>query len=452
MACPPSNVKFQLRRDLAANWTTSNPLLQSGEPGFETNTNKLKIGDGTKRWVDLPYLTGSGDCPLVFTASGSVRTLTGYKENDKTLTVRSADLNGNMFHLNLASFTPILSAVAIPSNTLNWDVECNGFTVSVTNPSDFLTQYISNVNDTISTSGVFSNLDKFTAGSKSATPAGGVSWNQTFTADSDSFIRPISSTISGGSSSATISFKVTENSTESLYSDTISLTINWNTPTTSINVVDLSGLTFLQTYASTTYSLNVSGISNSSNYSHSITSVGGTTSSGTFTFTTPIHKDNVSSPRSVTTTTTFTRPIAVTGTSYTAVLSATDSVNASFTYPSFWLFTIGTTNPPTLSDIITGTSFSPNVTTLGDQTRILTGYINNTTGSPKAFWFAVRSTSSQPSSFKTGASPSLLSDVATTTGNSVSLQPSPLPSGYLAVSYTLYGITLQNGSTYVSIS
>ena len=58
MACPPSNIKFQLRRSTSSNWTSTNPILQAGEPGFETNTYKLKIGDGITRWNLLPYISG----------------------------------------------------------------------------------------------------------------------------------------------------------------------------------------------------------------------------------------------------------------------------------------------------------------------------------------------------------------------------------------------------------
>ena len=55
MTCPPTNVKFQLRRDLSTNWNPST-ILQAGEPGYETDTYKLKIGDGIKRWINLPYI------------------------------------------------------------------------------------------------------------------------------------------------------------------------------------------------------------------------------------------------------------------------------------------------------------------------------------------------------------------------------------------------------------
>ena len=47
-------LKIQLRRDIAANWTSNNPLLLNGEVGIETDTLKFKIGNGTQRWNSLP--------------------------------------------------------------------------------------------------------------------------------------------------------------------------------------------------------------------------------------------------------------------------------------------------------------------------------------------------------------------------------------------------------------
>jgi len=43
------------RRDTAANWTSNNPVLAQGEPGFETDTRAYKIGDGTTPWKSLSY-------------------------------------------------------------------------------------------------------------------------------------------------------------------------------------------------------------------------------------------------------------------------------------------------------------------------------------------------------------------------------------------------------------
>lgn len=47
---------IEIRHNTAANATASNPTLAEGEPGFETDTYKLKIGDGSLTWTSLPYI------------------------------------------------------------------------------------------------------------------------------------------------------------------------------------------------------------------------------------------------------------------------------------------------------------------------------------------------------------------------------------------------------------
>lgn len=46
---------IQIRRDTAANWTSSNPTLAQGEIGLETDTNKRKTGTGSATWTALKY-------------------------------------------------------------------------------------------------------------------------------------------------------------------------------------------------------------------------------------------------------------------------------------------------------------------------------------------------------------------------------------------------------------
>ena len=50
-------VSLQIRRDTAANWTTFDPVLLSGEMGYESDLGGIKIGDGVTIWSLLPYLT-----------------------------------------------------------------------------------------------------------------------------------------------------------------------------------------------------------------------------------------------------------------------------------------------------------------------------------------------------------------------------------------------------------
>lgn len=59
--------RILLRNDVATAWSTANPVLMKGEIGIETDTNKFKIGDGTKNWNELSYVgtqvevTGTGE-------------------------------------------------------------------------------------------------------------------------------------------------------------------------------------------------------------------------------------------------------------------------------------------------------------------------------------------------------------------------------------------------------
>jgi hypothetical protein len=393
--------------------------------------------------------------PLVFTTNGYSRTVTGYKESTTTYPVRTTSFSGGLLEFVLASFTPTLTATAAPSATLNWDVPVSSFTVTVDNPFDFPSQWISNVYSLAAVTGSISSLSTFSAGAKSMTPAGGVDWVQTFTVAGSAYIYSSSNTITGGTSTSTIQFVASDSGSSSVFANTATLTVNWRTPTLSCSVTALSGNTFLETYTSTTYTVSITNITDPANYLTSVTPTGGTVNnsntSGTFTFTTPVHKNNTSTTRKVDVLTTFTRPVAVQGTAYSADLSSNASVSATFTYPSFWIFTSSTSSPPSRADIIDGTGFESAATVLGNQVKTYAAYVNNADASPKAFWLGVRTSASQPTSFKTGASPSLLSDVSYTS-SSVNLEPDSPPSGYIAESYSLYGITLQPGTTYVSIS
>ena len=46
-------IRIQLRRDTAANWTAANPVLRAGEVGIESDTLKMKVGDGTTAWSSI---------------------------------------------------------------------------------------------------------------------------------------------------------------------------------------------------------------------------------------------------------------------------------------------------------------------------------------------------------------------------------------------------------------
>jgi hypothetical protein len=53
--------RMQQRRGTAAQWTAADPILAAGEIGFETDTGKFKIGNGSSIWSALSYFADSQD-------------------------------------------------------------------------------------------------------------------------------------------------------------------------------------------------------------------------------------------------------------------------------------------------------------------------------------------------------------------------------------------------------
>lgn len=47
--------QIKLRRGTASEWTSANPTLAAGEAGVETDTRKIKVGDGSTSWTSLNY-------------------------------------------------------------------------------------------------------------------------------------------------------------------------------------------------------------------------------------------------------------------------------------------------------------------------------------------------------------------------------------------------------------
>jgi hypothetical protein len=114
--------QIQVRRGTASQWTSANPTLASGEWGFESDTGKVKIGNGSTAWNSLGY-TGAGSVTSItagtglsggtITATGTiaidstVATLTGTQTlTNKTLTDPKINL---AFDAETASYTAVLA-------------------------------------------------------------------------------------------------------------------------------------------------------------------------------------------------------------------------------------------------------------------------------------------------------------------------------------------------------
>lgn len=117
---------IQIRRDTAANWTSVNPTLAQGEMGFETDTKKLKFGDGSTAWNSLLYFAGSWNDllnkPSTFTPAthgDSAHSETYVKDNDSRLTDARTPTNESVTPAKLAShFT---DTETISGTAANWN-------------------------------------------------------------------------------------------------------------------------------------------------------------------------------------------------------------------------------------------------------------------------------------------------------------------------------------------
>ena len=57
--------RMQQRRGTAAQWTAANPILAAGEIGFETDTSKFKMGNGSSTWTALQYFANASELAAI---------------------------------------------------------------------------------------------------------------------------------------------------------------------------------------------------------------------------------------------------------------------------------------------------------------------------------------------------------------------------------------------------
>ena len=98
----PRNTLIQWRQDTAANWTAANPILASGEPGYEKVTGKWKVGDGTTAWTALAYhepVIGPSQVQAVRKAADTVLNATTTLTADPELSI--AVVSGGVYHVEV---------------------------------------------------------------------------------------------------------------------------------------------------------------------------------------------------------------------------------------------------------------------------------------------------------------------------------------------------------------
>lgn len=139
------SVKIQVKRTTASAWTSLNPTLDVAEIGYETDTGKFKIGNGSTAWTSLAYSITAN------LASGTLNDL-----GDVTITSAA---NGDFLRWNGSAW--INDAVNLSTDTVGSYVESlvAGTGISVTNnsgegatPTVSLNASLDNVSDVTITS------------------------------------------------------------------------------------------------------------------------------------------------------------------------------------------------------------------------------------------------------------------------------------------------------------
>jgi len=101
--------RIKLRRDTAANWLLSNPILAAGEPGLETDTGKVKYGNGTTAWTGLAYAGGdtlADDGSVVITAGSTEHWIATQRKDGDDTRPRGLryDSEGNLYTLTKTEY------------------------------------------------------------------------------------------------------------------------------------------------------------------------------------------------------------------------------------------------------------------------------------------------------------------------------------------------------------
>ena len=128
---------IQIRRDTATNWTSANPTLAQGELGLETDTLKVKAGDGSTAWNSASYLIDTGGYAAY---SDTTANFTGNLQKSGSPVVTAAytgDVNVTG-ELIVDSYNETYAAVTSSSNATTVNCEAgNAFSHTLTENTTF---------------------------------------------------------------------------------------------------------------------------------------------------------------------------------------------------------------------------------------------------------------------------------------------------------------------------
>lgn len=111
--------RIQLRRDTESNWDILDPALAEGEVGFETDTGKFKIGNGSDLWSELQYFGGEVDLSGYLTQSSASTTYLTQASASTTYATKAELNNVDLSSASAAAVAAIVDSAPSTLNTLN---------------------------------------------------------------------------------------------------------------------------------------------------------------------------------------------------------------------------------------------------------------------------------------------------------------------------------------------
>jgi hypothetical protein len=147
--------RMQQRRGTASQWTSANPVLGSGEIGFETDTSKFKIGDGTSTWSNLTYFANLNQvldgAPDLLNTLNEIAAAIGDDPNFITTIESSLDLKADITYVDGLVETLELAdeEILLDFNTIN---------TSINTIEDSIVTIESNIDTLQTTSATFATI------------------------------------------------------------------------------------------------------------------------------------------------------------------------------------------------------------------------------------------------------------------------------------------------------